>query len=155
MKFLKKKNKTNLSALAVSKYVRTSPIKIRRILDQLIGRPVYEASFLLEFIPNRACLYISNVLKAAISHAKFKYGETSYSFFISRAIANEGTSLKRFQPRSQGRAFPIKKRFSHILIFSEIIYNLHLSNKFNYLIAMSCYEVFVLKFTFTYMFLFI
>jgi large subunit ribosomal protein L22 len=121
MKSLKKKSNTNVSAFAISKYVRTSPVKVRRILEQLIGRPAHEARFLLQFMPNRACQYISNVLKAAIAHAKFKYGETSYSFFISRGIVNEGTSLKRFQPRSQGRAFPIKKRFSHILIFSEII----------------------------------
>jgi len=35
---------------------------------------------------------------------------------IVDAIANEGTTIKRFQPRAQGRAFPIHKPMTHITI---------------------------------------
>lgn len=36
--------------------------------------------------------------------------------YVSRAFVDEGTTLKRFQPRAQGRAFRINKRTSHITV---------------------------------------
>jgi large subunit ribosomal protein L22 len=35
---------------------------------------------------------------------------------ISKIIANEGPTLKRVQPRAQGRAFRVRKRTSHITL---------------------------------------
>jgi large subunit ribosomal protein L22 len=35
---------------------------------------------------------------------------------IVDAIADEGPTIKRFQPRAQGRAFPIHKPMTHITI---------------------------------------
>ncbi|MBN9182041.1 MAG: 50S ribosomal protein L22, partial [Microbacterium sp.] len=36
--------------------------------------------------------------------------------YVKNAFVDEGTTLKRFQPRAQGRAFQIKKRTSHITV---------------------------------------
>ena len=35
---------------------------------------------------------------------------------VSKVFANEGPTLKRVQPRAQGRAFRIQKRTSHITL---------------------------------------
>lgn len=122
MNFIRDVSKKNYSSLAISKYVKVSPLKVRRILKYLVSRRTEEAFFLLEFMPYRACRQISSVLTMAVANAKAKYGKLNNSFLISKAYVNEGTSMKRFQPHAQGRAFPIKKRLSHILIFSEIIH---------------------------------
>ncbi|MCU1534967.1 MAG: ribosomal protein, partial [Glaciihabitans sp.] len=36
--------------------------------------------------------------------------------YISSVYVDEGATLKRFQPRAQGRAFQILKRTSHITV---------------------------------------
>jgi len=36
--------------------------------------------------------------------------------YVANAYVDEGTTLKRFRPRAQGRAFQIKKRTSHITV---------------------------------------
>jgi large subunit ribosomal protein L22 len=56
-----------------------------------------------------------------MANAKVKADSTnSYldeqDLFVSEAFVDEGTTLKRFQPRAQGRAFQILKRTSHITI---------------------------------------
>ena len=56
-----------------------------------------------------------------MANAKVKADATnSYldeqDLFVSEAFVDEGTTLKRFQPRAQGRAFQIQKRTSHITI---------------------------------------
>jgi large subunit ribosomal protein L22 len=122
MKIIKKNCKDYITAFALSKYIRISPIKLRCILLQLKGRSAQEACFLLEFISNKSCRVILKVLKAALANAASRYGKNSSSFFISKAIADGSSSLKRFQPRSQGRAFPIKKPFSNILIMYDLKY---------------------------------
>jgi large subunit ribosomal protein L22 len=38
---------------------------------------------------------------------------------VSKAYVDEGPTMKRFQPRAQGRAYRIKKRTSHITVVVE------------------------------------
>lgn len=116
MKIFKKEATDYMTAFAISKYTRISSIKLRRILFLIKGRSIEEAFFLLDFIPNKSCRVILKVLKSALANAICKYGRDYSSFFVSKAIVDELGSLKRFQPRSQGRAFSIKKPLSNILI---------------------------------------
>lgn len=101
---------------AYARYVRISPSKVRRILDQIRGRSSNEALLILKFMPYKGCLIISKVIVSAVANAKSNFGLTNNSFFISEAWVDEGPALKRFCPHAQGRGFPIKKRLSHIAI---------------------------------------
>ena len=48
--------------------------------------------------------------RAAADRAGEAFNEDE--LFISEAFVDEGPTMKRFQPRAQGRAFQIKKRTS-------------------------------------------
>ena len=59
---------------AVSKYIRMSPSKIRRILLQIQGKTYKEALLLLEFMPYKGCEPVIKVLRSAAANAKNNFG---------------------------------------------------------------------------------
>nr|NP_053919.1 ribosomal protein L22 [Porphyra purpurea]P51309.1 RecName: Full=Large ribosomal subunit protein uL22c; AltName: Full=50S ribosomal protein L22, chloroplastic [Porphyra purpurea]AAC08195.1 50S ribosomal protein L22 [Porphyra purpurea] len=101
---------------AVGKYIRLSPHKVRRVLDQIRGRKYQEALIILEFMPYRACYHIKQILESAGANAEHNNGLNKNQLFITKAFADKGPTLKRFQPRAQGRAFPIHKPTCHITL---------------------------------------
>ena len=50
---------------AVSKYVRMSPSKVRRVLRQIQGKTYAEALLLLQFMPYASCAPIIKVLRSS------------------------------------------------------------------------------------------
>lgn len=108
-------NKKVSEIYSISKYVRVSPLKVRRIIDQIRNRSCNEALLILKFMPQKSCLIISKAILSAISNAKNNSGWQDRAFFILEARVDDGPFLKRFCPHAQGRAFPIKKRMSHIV----------------------------------------
>jgi len=101
---------------AVSKYVRMSPSKIRRVLRQIQGKSYSEALLLLEFMPYTSCAPIIKVLRSATANARNNLGFNESELTVKSAFADKGPTMKRFRPRAQGRAYKILKWTSHITI---------------------------------------
>lgn len=101
---------------AVARYIRMSPHKVRRVLDQIRGRSYREALIILEFMPYKACEPILKVLRSAVANAEHNEGLTPADLIVSQAFADQGPSLRRFRPRAQGRAYQIRKPTCHITI---------------------------------------
>lgn len=111
---------------AITKYLRLSTHKARRVLEQIRGKKYSEARLILEFMPYKACKIINKTLKSAYNNIQQKSDSTNIKInkenvFIKNAFADQGPTLKRFQPRAQGRAFPIRKPTCHITIELETI----------------------------------
>ena len=104
---------------AVSKYVRMSPSKIRRVLRQIQGKTYSEALLLLEVMPYASCAPIIKVLRSATANARNNFGMDERNLVIKSAFADQGPTMKRFRPRAQGRAYRILKATSHITIVME------------------------------------
>ena len=104
---------------AVSKYVRMSPSKIRRVLRQIQGKTYSEALLLLEFMPYASCAPIIKVLRSATANARNNFGLDETKLVIKSAFADQGPTMKRFRPRAQGRAYRILKATSHITTVKE------------------------------------
>ncbi len=107
---------TTVETKAIARYIRMSPHKVRRVLDQIRGRSYREALIMLEFMPYRACDPVLKVLRSAAANAEHNQGLDRGNLLISKAYADGGPALKRFRPRAQGRAYQIRKPTCHITI---------------------------------------
>ncbi|TET93029.1 MAG: 50S ribosomal protein L22 [Desulfobacteraceae bacterium] len=101
---------------AVAKFVRISPRKIRLVMDQVRGKQVGEALNMLSFAPQRGARILKKLVNSAIANAEQNTGVDVDSLYIMRVYADEGPTLKRWRPRAQGRATPIRKRTSHLTV---------------------------------------
>jgi large subunit ribosomal protein L22 len=107
---------TSQEVKAIARYIRMSPFKVRRVLNQIRGRSYREALIILEFMPYRACEPIVKVLRSAVANAEHNQGLDPANLVVSQAFADGGPTLKRYQPRAQGRAYQIRKRTCHITV---------------------------------------
>ena len=110
-----------VESIARVKHIRVTPQKARRVVALIKGKQAQEALAILKFAPQSASEPIYKLVAAAIANARVKADQTNEylddaDLYVSNAYVDEGTTLKRFQPRAQGRAFQIKKRTSHITV---------------------------------------
>jgi large subunit ribosomal protein L22 len=112
---------TAMEAKATARYIRVTPMKARRVVDLIRGKQALEAVAVLEFAPQAASEPVRKVVQSAIANARVKADKASEPFderelIVQVAFVDEGPTLKRFQPRAQGRAYRIRKRTSHITV---------------------------------------
>jgi large subunit ribosomal protein L22 len=102
-------------AKAQLKFTRGSARKIRQVADLIRGRDVGEAFSVLANIDKRPKVVVGKLLKSALSNAKNK-GLKEEDLYISKIVACEAGSWKRYRAAAFGRATEILKRTSHIFI---------------------------------------
>jgi len=110
-----------VESIARVRHIRVTPQKARRIVDLIRGKQAQEALAILKFAPQSASEPIYKLVASAIANARVKADQVNeyldeQDLYVANAYVDEGTTLKRFQPRAQGRAFQIKKRTSHITV---------------------------------------
>ena len=110
-----------VDSIARVKHIRVTPQKARRVVALIKGKQAQEALAILKFAPQSASEPIYKLVESAIANARVKADKDGeyldeQDLYVRNAYVDEGTTLKRFQPRAQGRAFQIKKRTSHITV---------------------------------------
>jgi large subunit ribosomal protein L22 len=110
-----------VESIARVRHIRVTPQKARRVVALIKGKQAEEALAILKFAPQTASEPIYKLVASAMANAQVKADKDGeylnpQDLFVSNAYVDEGTTLKRFQPRAQGRAFQIKKRTSHITV---------------------------------------
>ena len=76
---------------------------------------------ILKFAPQDAAVPVRKCLESAIANARVKADRANEPFrenelVVRETYVDEGTTLKRFRARAQGRAARINKRTSHITV---------------------------------------
>ena len=97
-------------------YARVSVQKACYVLDAIRGKDVQTALGILTYNPRYASSVIKKLLESAIANAENNNGMNADNLVVAACYANKGPTMKRIQPRAQGRAYRIEKRTSHITI---------------------------------------
>ena len=103
-------------AVARARFVRMSPMKVRRVVDLVRGMPVGQAATVLRFAEQKAAQPVAKLVASAVANAENNFDLDPSTLVISTITVDEGPTMKRFQPRAQGRAYRIRKRTSHIFV---------------------------------------
>lgn len=104
-------------ARAVTKYIRSSPYKLRLVADLIRGMPVVEAERILDFSSKAAAETIRKTLDSAVANSENgRLGLSADELYVSEIYVDEGPIMKRWQPRARGRATRIRKRSSHLTV---------------------------------------
>ena len=103
------------------KYVRIAPSKVRIVLDNVRGKSVNEAVAMLDATPKAASEVVSKLIKSATANAEHNMDLARADLFVAEIFADEGPILKRVNPVSNGRAYRINKRTSHITVILDSV----------------------------------
>ncbi|MEW1979435.1 50S ribosomal protein L22 [Citricoccus sp. NPDC079358] len=110
-----------MEAKAIARHLRVTPMKARRVVNLVRGKQANEALAILQFAQQGASEPVYKLVASAVANARVKADREGLAFnedalFITEAFVDEGPTMKRFQPRAQGRAGRINKRTSHVTV---------------------------------------
>jgi large subunit ribosomal protein L22 len=104
---------------ASHRYAPIAPRKARLVADLVRGMPVNDALAVLDANPRRAAYLLRKVLRSAMANASQDVDVDLNALVVEESRIDMGPLLggrPRWRPRAQGRATPIRKRTSHLII---------------------------------------
>ncbi len=107
-------------ARARCRYIRVTPTKVRLVADGIRGKDVPTSLAVLAQVNKGCAPVVAKVLKSAVDTAKQK-GLTEEQLFVSKIIADQGPTWKRYRAAPFGRAGRILKRTTHLTIELDLI----------------------------------
>jgi large subunit ribosomal protein L22 len=106
-----------MQARAEARYIRSSPQKVRLVVDLIRGRSANEARIILRQTNKRMAPTVLKVLDSAIANAENRNNDVDVDqLVVSEAYVNEGPRQKRIRPAPMGRAYRYQRRSSHIVV---------------------------------------
>jgi large subunit ribosomal protein L22 len=114
-----KENSKVIRAEAHVLTIRMSPRKLRLVTNMVKNMWADEAIAQLHFTNKKAAKHVHDAIKSAMANAVNNFSLSKEHLFITSITADMGPVLKRFMPRAQGRATPIRKPTSHLHVIVE------------------------------------
>ena len=105
-----------VEARAVLRHARISARKVKIVIDLIKNKKVGDALVILKTTPKAASPIVEKLVKSAMANAENNHNMNVDDLVISEIYANQGPTMKRIEPRAQGRAYRIRKRSSHITV---------------------------------------
>ncbi|MCB9084666.1 MAG: 50S ribosomal protein L22 [Bdellovibrionaceae bacterium] len=102
------------------RYARVGAQKARLVADEIRGMDVNDAIRTLAFMKQKTAGLLKKLVESAVANAEQKQVIDVDNLYVKTVYVDEGPTMKRYRPRAQGRAFPVKKKLSHInLVLDE------------------------------------
>lgn len=101
---------------ASAKFVRSSPRKVRIVMQDVRGLPVDDALLQLRFTPKPIAREIAKVLESAVANAENNFSLDREDLRVHEIYAGDGRTLRRFRAKARGRVGRILRRTSHITV---------------------------------------
>ena len=108
-----------MEARAQKKFIRSSPVKMRLVIDMIRGKNAEEAFGILKFSPKKGAKNAEMLLRSAISNLSNKEDGITIKneeVYIKQAFVDVGPTMKRIRPAPMGRAYRIRKRSNHVTL---------------------------------------
>lgn len=106
----------NQEVIAKLRFLRAGPRKVRLVTDLIKGRSVKKAQDILSLTNKKAARPVLKLLNSAVANAKNNFKLDENNLKVQNIMVDGGPVLKRWMPKAQGRATPIRERTSHITI---------------------------------------
>lgn len=106
-----------MTANAIGRYLRISPLKLRKIVNLVRGKKVQDALYILNSLPNKGAKMAYKVIASANANFKNRFPEgQAQTLVVSAIFVNQAPVLKRMMPRARGRADVLRKQSSHLSV---------------------------------------
>jgi len=97
--------------------VGISPSKVKKVCDLIRFKKASEAIRILRFCEKKEiAIVLTKLINSGLSIASGSEKYDIDNLVVHSIFANDGPTLKRIQPRAQGRAFRLRKRTSNITV---------------------------------------
>lgn len=97
--------------------VGIAPRKVRQVCDLVRGQKASDALRTLRFCEKKEiAIMLTKLINSGLAIASEQEKYDIDNLIVGTIKADEGPTLKRIQPRAQGRAFRINKRTSHVTV---------------------------------------
>lgn len=100
---------------ATHRFARISSRKAGLVMALIRGQKVNDAQDILRFTRKKGSHLIDMVLRSAIANANEQEADVR-SLYVVEARVDGGPFFNRFRPKDRGRAHPILKRTSHLVV---------------------------------------
>ena len=116
----KKEEKKNTYFAKLNNYP-TSPRKMRLLANLIKNKQVENALNILRFHKQHAAKPLEKLLLSTINNYETKTGTRAEDedLYVKEIRVDGGTTIKRFRPAPQGRAYRIRKRSNHVTIILD------------------------------------
>jgi len=105
--------------VAIAKYVRYSPYKLRPLANVIRGKEVTYALNWLSTYRTKRAVPVQKIIESAVANAKNVNNVDPSLLFVKEIRIDQGPIQRYFKPGAMGRAMPQRKRLCHLSVILE------------------------------------